>query len=861
MATLRALLLTFSRQDMLQHRWRTLVAVLAIALGVALALAVQLINASAMAEFDRAARALGGRADLQLRARQGALPEQLYADVAQLAQVQRASPVLELQAQLQHSGASVTLRVLGVDALQLATLAPDLMPRPWPQSPRLAMLAPATLFLNPAALAALQWRGDTPAQALLQAGSQRHGVQVAGIVAAAGTPLAVMDIGAAQDLFGRGGWLSRIDLQLRPGVTREPLESALLALPGWPANALLVTPAEHSGALQRLTRAYRVNLAALSLVALFTGAFLVYSVLALGVARRQPQLALLAVLGATPGQRLALVLLEALALGLVGSLLGLLLGTALAAGALHWLGADLGAGYFAGVAPALHWNLPALLVYGLLGLLAALVGGWWPARAASALAPAQALKGLDAAQPPPRHATGPWLGPALCAAGALLAFVPAVAGVPLAAYTAIGLLLVGGMALLPLLVQALVAVVQQAQRRAGAQPLRLLALARAGHARNAAVIAVGGVVAALALAVALMVMVGSFRASLTQWLAQMLPAPLYLQAGGSDGAPVFGDDFVAALRGLPEFAQVQGRRSLQLQIDARLPALALLARPLDTDVQRTLPLQGDPSPVPPGCIGVYASEAAAALYQIQPGQHWPALAAAWAQQPDTPSPCFFIAGIWRDYARQSGAVVLDSADLQRVSGERGASELALWPAPGISEIQAQNAIEGLALRMPDMAQLAALRLTSAQALRSRSLAIFDRSFAITHWLQAVAIGIGLFGVASSMAAQVLARRKEFGMLAHLGFTRGQILALVAGEGLVWSLVGALAGMLLGLAVSLVLVYGVNPQSFHWSMDLAVPWTRLSLLVLATVAAAALTSLVAGRAAAGADAVQAVRQDW
>jgi putative ABC transport system permease protein len=154
-----------------------------------------------------------------------------------------------------------------------------------------------------------------------------------------------------------------------------------------------------------------------------------------------------------------------------------------------------------------------------------------------------------------------------------------------------------------------------------------------------------------------------------------------------------------------------------------------------------------------------------------------------------------------------------------------------------------------------------IEFSSAQQLRAISLRIFDRSFAVTYWLQAVAIGIGLFGIAASFSAQVLARRKEFGLLAHLGLTRAQILAVVAGEGAAWTAIGSIAGLGLGLAVSVILVHVVNPQSFHWTMDLLVPWARLLTLCAAVVAAGTVTAWLAGRAAAGRDAVLAVKEDW
>jgi putative ABC transport system permease protein len=154
-----------------------------------------------------------------------------------------------------------------------------------------------------------------------------------------------------------------------------------------------------------------------------------------------------------------------------------------------------------------------------------------------------------------------------------------------------------------------------------------------------------------------------------------------------------------------------------------------------------------------------------------------------------------------------------------------------------------------------------VEVASSAQIRALSLRIFDRSFAVTYWLQAVAIGIGLFGVAASFSAQVLARRKEFGLLAHLGLTRGQVLTVVAGEGLAWTAAGALAGLLLGLGVSVVLVHVINPQSFRWTMELHIPVLRLLWLALAVMLAGTLTAWLAGRAAAGRDAVLAVKEDW
>jgi putative ABC transport system permease protein len=263
------------------------------------------------------------------------------------------------------------VRVLGVDALVVGSVAPQLVPVPAADADRLAVLAPATAFLNASAQALL------PADRVsLQAGLALRAVQVAGTSAAVGGPLLVMDIAAAQDLFGRDGQLSRIDVRLRPGVRRAAWLQALRL----PASVQAAEPADAGQRVSQLSRAYRVNLTVLALVALFTGAFLVFSVLALSVARRAQQFALLGVLGLTARQRLQLVLAESAVLGVVGSVAGIGVGTALAAAALSLLGGDLGGGYFSGVQPQLEWQPFAAAAYGGLGVVAAMAGGWLPAR-------------------------------------------------------------------------------------------------------------------------------------------------------------------------------------------------------------------------------------------------------------------------------------------------------------------------------------------------------------------------------------------------------------------------------------------------------------------------------------------------
>ncbi len=848
------LLTTFSWQELRHHPWRNAAAVLAVMLGVALAFAVHLINASALNEFSQAVRSVGGQPDLELRAVQGTFDEAVFARIANHPQVALASPVLEVSTYaLTDQGQRVLLRLVGVDPLLVAGVAPALMPLP-AAGDRLALFSPDRVFLNAAARQRLG--GD---QLQLQSAMQLKEVTVAGSVSAAGGALAVLDIGAAQELLGKQGQLSRIDLRLRAGTDRAVFVRALRGAADWPANLTLSEPGDALKQVSNMSRAYRVNLGVLALVALFTGAFLVFSVLSLSVAKRSQQFALLGVLGLSARNRLALVLWESLALGLVGSGAGIALGAALAALALRMLGGDLGGGYFGGGAPSLQWDGLAALLYGLLGVAAALVGGWWPARQAQRLAPALALKGLGAGLVTQRSH---WISILLIAASALLASAPAVFDIPLAAYLAIGLLLLGGITALPWLIGLLL---DRLAPLVAHMALPLLAVERARRVRESAAVAVSGVVASLSLAVALTVMVASFRGSMMSWLDQVLPADLYVRSARSPGASdtaYFSPEFVPAAAQLTGVLRVQPQRLLSLLLDPAQPTVALLAREL-SDPARNLPLVGEALPVPAGSIGVYVSEAMVDLHGARVGSPFTPLATAFkalAADSQLPPSSFFVAGVWRDYAHQSGAIAIDLQAFEQLTGDRRANDLALWLDQGTEPEPVQQALRTLADSLSaGSGQL--LEFGTSRQIRSTSLRIFDRSFAVTYWLQAVAIGIGLFGVAASFSAQVLARRKEFGLLAHLGLTRRQILAVVAFEGAAWTTLGAIAGLGLGLAVAVVLVQVVNPQSFHWSMDLAPPWPRLLALCLAVVAAGTVTAWLTGKAAAGKDAVLAVKEDW
>ena len=833
------------------HPWRHGMALLAVALGVALAYAVHLINHSALAEFSLAVRTAAGHPDISLRGTR--FDDAFFERVAADPEVALASPVLEVDTYARTTdGRRVALRVLGLDALRAAPIAMELMPRVHAGAAagrEWAFLDPDVVFLNAAAQdllgIKLQAQHGPGPQVALQSGAAYRLLTVAGVVAAGGAPLVVMDLAGAQHHFGASGQLSRIDLRLAPGTDVPALLRRLQAPSGVSATA----PDEAEQRVSNLSRAYRVNLTVLALVALCVGAFLVFSVLSLSVAQRTPALALLGVLGLSAQEQRLGVLLECAAVGVLGSLLGLLVGAGMAQAALQWLSGDLGGGYFPGVKPRLQWDGAGTLLFAALGLAAALAGGWWPAKRAAQMAPAQALKGLDAGLGS-AGARLPlaWPGLALLLLGGGAALLPPVAGLPLAAYAAVAALLFGGVALVPTAVHLMLAVLPHPQHA-----LALLALQSARFQRRTASAAMAGVVASLALSVALTVMVASFRSGVSDWLGQVLPADLYARASGNASAAEqawLPPELLVQAAALAGIQRLQGSRVRSLQLAPGRPAVVLVARAIDNP-QQALPLLRTPLPaatVLPGETAVYVSEAMVSLYGAKQGSLLQLPLAGVNLQGR-------VLGVWRDYARQFGTVALASADYQRLTGDERINDLALWLAPGANAAEVQAALRKL------LADPGLLEFASASELRQLSLRIFDRSFAVTRYLQVVAIVIGLVGIASSLSAQVLARRKELGLLAHLGLTRRQIIAVVTAEAAAWVAAGTVVGLLLGLAISMVLVWVVNPQSFHWTMDLVLPAAPLAGLCAAVMVAGTLTAAFSARHAASRSAVQSVREDW
>ncbi len=833
------------------HRLQISMVMIAIALGIALGFSIQLINSAAIHEFSSAIRSLSGQSDLQIRAIQPTFDEMLYPKLAQLEGVELVSPVLEIQAAVPGQSDETrngVLRILGIDVFRAMAMTPDIVGVPAADR-NFDTLAIDAIFLSPAAMEWLKVTQDD--HLVLRLGTKTVTLRVAGglVRSNPGQRLAVMDIGAAQWHFDHIGLLSRVDLKLKQSVNLKQFKTSLEK--DLSSQYLVAETIGQERRINNMSRAYRINLNVLALVALFTGVFLVFATQFLATLQRRPQLALLRVLGMTKKQILLQILMESSLLGLLGAILGIVLGYGFAISALYFLGGDLGAGFFPDIQPKIEFDPELTLVFLILGISVTLMGSIIPAWEAANARPAQALKsGSEALSM--TQLNKPWAATACIILALIFTQLPPIAELPLFGYFAVALLLIGGIAWMPTLAKLFFSLLLKLVNRDSRNVLTLLVLARLSNASHQAAIALGGVLASFSLMVAMAIMVASFRLSIEHWLDHILPADVYVRTELRQDIIGFTRPEQVALANASGIKRIDFIHSQQISLDPSRPSVTLFARPIDkNDPGSVLPLTDDVLPTETlansDAIPIWVSEAMVDLYDFRVGKQ--------IEFPLGKAPHkYIVAGVWRDYGRQFGAIQMRLSDYQAVSGEFHVNEAAIWLTDDISTQQMMNTLSALPFGE-------ALVFWQPNEIRSLSLKIFDRSFAVTYLLEIIAVLVGLLGVAASFSAQVLTRKKEFGILRHMGLTRRQIIRMLTLEGGFLTSFGITIGFILGGSISLILIFIVNPQSFHWTMQLHIPWSWLALMIISLLFSAALTAFIVGKSAVARQMVQSVKEDW
>ena len=843
----RAFLVRPLRQEPL----RTALTALAVALGVAVVLAIELAGRAAAGSFHASLETLVGNENLEITA-VGGVPETLLARLVALPYALRVAPRMEDFAVVRPGGADAVVPLVGLDMVASAEDALERESVSANPAPSADSGAPAWPDLNSSV-----WVGAALHRAVgetlrLQINDAEHAFRVAGVLPAQGETggaamesVVVMDIGLAQRLLRRPGRLDRILVRLPAGPDAESCEEAIAA--ALPPGVRLARRGERTDENRKMLAAFRWNLRLLSYIALIVGAFLIYNTISVSVVRRRREIGVLRALGATRAQVLLAFLAEASFFGVAGAFAGLPLARGMAAGAVRLLGATVESLYVSS-APAPVALTPEIAALGLaVGLGVALFSAFAPALEAARVAPVEAMeRGGREYQARVHKGRDAWLAGAFAVAGAAAALLPPVGGKPVFGYIAALLLIVAAAFAMPAVIAGAMAAAGAVLRRPeiggrlGGVPALLASRSLGASLRRSGVLT-----AALATAVAMMasvgIMVSSFRETVEVWMNDQLPADFYLGPAvppAADRHPTLAPEVAAIVSRVPGVAAVGSFHAYSISyqgVPATLGAsdLSVVAR-----TGRLHFLSGDRAAVLEelrGTDAVVVSEPFANKHHVRRGDTI-ALPLGERQVP------FHVAGIFYDYGSEAGLVILDRARLARYLPADPPTNVAVLLAAGADPEQVRRGMsQALAGRRVTILRNSEIR---AQAIR-----IFDRTFAITYALEAVAIVVAVVGIAGALLAVVIDRRREVGLLRFLGASQRQVRRLIVFEAGLLGLLANLAGLALGALLSLILIFVVNKQSFGWTIQFHWPPALLLGATAGIYVATLLAALYPARVAA------------
>lgn len=823
-----------------RHPWQAVLSVLGVALGVAVVVAIDLSNQSAARAFELSTEAVAGRATHQIVGGPSGVPEQVYTTLRLEAGVREAAPIVESDL-IAPAYPGRAFRLLGVDPFAEEPFRPYL--GALGQGVEVdRLLARSGAVLLSATTASEMGLGPGSGFEVFVGGRTRT-LTLAGVLdpedgvsRQALEGLIVADIATAQELLGAVGRLDRVDLIVPVGPAGDAILERVDA--GLPVDLSLVRAEARAGTVEQMTRAFRINLTALSLLALVFGMFLIYNSMTFSVVQRRTEIGTLRALGVTRGEVLGKVLFEALLIGVIGTVVGIGLGIRLADGLLELVTRTINDLYFAVTVREVAVPPLALVKGVVLGVGATL---------AAAAAPA-----LEAASSPPRatltrsylearaRAAAPRLaaiGTGLAGAGAVLLVAGEMAGAPWdgvgAGFVALFAIVIGLALTTPwatvLLAAALRPVLTRALGLVGGMASRgvVTTLSRTAPAVAALVIAVS-------VTIGLGVMIGSFRGSVERWLGQTLQADVYVSAPTVDARqadavlePVLMDRLLAA----PGVSGASVYRNVVLESDeGRTRVMAVDLDPRGRDAFDLL--RGDPSRAWTAFESGEAalvSEPFAYRAGVGPGD----VVRLRSGHGDVEIP---VAGVYLDYGSDQGVVAMSRALYARLWDDDAVSSLAFFAEPGV---EAERLVE----RLREAAGAGAhVVIRSNRGLREASLAVFDRTFLITGVLRGLAFVVAFIGILSALMALQLERAREFGVLRASGLTPGQLWKLVTTQTAVTGFIAGVLAIPLGLVLAAVMVFVINRRSFGWTLQMEVPPETLGYAVILALVASLLAGL-------------------
>ncbi len=805
-----------------RERTRTALTIAAVALGVAVVLAIEMAGEAAAGSFRSSIETLAGSGDFEVVAT-GGVPADVLSRLALLPYPLKLRPRIEDYAVIATTNRVVPF--IGVDMLaDSAADAGDTGPSQIQRGDPIWVGKDAG------------WKPGDHVSLIVNDAAVDCVVQ--GIIASAGDAI-VTDLAPAARLLRRGAMLDRILVDVPPSRSLDAWAATLRA--ALPAGVSLQPQGARTGENRRMLAAFRWNLRVLSYIALVVGAFLIYNNISVSVVRRREEIGVMRALGATRAGILGAFLLEAVCLGFTGGLAGVVLGRLMAAGSVRLVAATVDSLYVSSTpAPiALTW---AVAVAGIaVGVVVSMVSALAPAWEASQVAPVAAMARGSRDHDVRTHQRRNLTVAAILGSLAWLASrQPAVAEKPLFGYLAAVLMITASTLAIPSLVALLSHATATFVGRVFGVEAMLASRSLAGSLRRTAVL-VGALSTAIAMLSAVGIMVGSFRQTVLLWMEDRLQADLYLRPAGPAGAdrhPTLAPGVAERLRALPEVAAIDQFRAYEITYDG-MPATLGGGDARIAGRYGTRPFLSGARPADvfaqlPGRDNVIVSEPFANKHGVRRGDTVPLSL-------DGRAIPFRVVDVYGDYSNERGYIIMDRATLLKYLPDPAASNIAVYLRPGTSLDAGRRAVE---------TALGASRVMvfTNRSLRQEAIRVFDRTFAITYALEAVAVFVAVMGVAGALLALVIDRRREFGLLRFLGGARAQIRRIILFEAALLGLLANVAGMALGFVLSLLLIFVINRQSFGWTIQfhwpVAVLASALSIVYAATVLAAFYPSQVA-----------------
>ncbi|MCB1800967.1 MAG: FtsX-like permease family protein [Gammaproteobacteria bacterium] len=807
------LLLRASLRHLLRQRWQTLLALVGVSLGVAVVLAVDLANHSARQAFIESAESLRGAATHRLVAGDAGIDRQLYVDLFREPGHPEMAPVISERVQVDgHPG---KLRFVGLDLFAekpFRSTLDDALDDSW--SPSSWLTATDAVVLSRSAAARLGVVVGDPLRVRHQ--DRDSALRVVAIhpeQSLGSSDILVVDIATAEAVTGQGGRLSHIDLILA-GAAIDWIRDRL------PANVSLVETAGQIEGIGGMSRAFELNLTAMSLLALLVGMFLIFNASSFAIVQRRNLFGRLRALGVTPAQLYLAVILEALVLGLIGTLCGLLAGYWLAHGLLGIVASTISALYYEVHADAVRLDLLLILKAIALGLLATLVAVLLPARYAAATPPLTTLSrsSLEVSAGRLVRLAGA-LGLVMVVAGLLTAHL--LPGGVITGFAGLFVVLLGAAMLTP----GALSLACRVLRRVPLTGVWRMAARDLGRHLSRLSTAAAALMVALAASIGVAVMIGSMRGAVDHWLDNLLSADLYIAAEDYvDHAPL-PPEVVAAAAQLPETAAISRYRSAE--VSHRNRPLRIVASELAGPSRAGFELLAgrDTAWQRFDAGGLLISEPFANRNALVPGD------SIELDTPDGPRE-FSVAGVFRDYASEHGRLFMPLETYRIVWKDQQIDTLALF-ARG-------HDVTALFDRVSQrLTGQHALVVTAADEIHTESLQVFDRTFRITEVLRYLSLVVAVVGILSALMAIQLERRREYAVMRALGMTRAQISRLIIVQSLFVGLVAGLVALPTGLLLAWVLTDVIQLRAFGWSMPFEVAtMPLLTSLVLGIIAAMA-----------------------